>query len=197
MTGQIQLNSPFGKAIFQLASRPEFNTFCDVGAWNGEGSTRCLFEGAKLHGGHIYSIEGDLNMYRQAEKVWWNNQVVHLLYGTLHRNVLTREEVLSNPKFGLISEHYNLWYQTEYNTCMSAPIVSVPPCDVVLLDGGEFSTQGDWNVLKHSKLQAVLLDDTQVMKTSMVREELFASPEWKCVRDEPHDRNGWSIFLRV
>lgn len=196
MTGQIQPNSPFGRVIISVASRPGFATFCEIGAWNGEGSTRCLFEGARQHGGHIYSVEGDPEMYKQAERVWRNNPLVHLSYGTVHRNVLTREQVTSHSLFNRVSDHYNLWYDTEYKTAMTAPLVTVPACDVILLDGGEFSTQGDWDTLNHPNLRAVLLDDTQVIKTNAIREQLFADPTWTCLRDEPTDRNGWAVFLR-
>jgi hypothetical protein len=198
MTGQINMNTAFGREIARIASDPRYLTFCEVGTWNGDGSTRCIYEGIKHHpDARLYSIEGDPLMMAKAEAIWKGNSHVTLLMGTLHRNIMTENEVETHPRFHTVRDHYRLHYTTERRTANLTPIVKPPPCDVILLDGGEFSTEGDWNALYHRNLRVVMLDDTQVIKTNRIMIELLTDPGWKCLRNEPNDRNGWAIFERV
>lgn len=191
------MDSKFGQVISELASDSTYTTFCEIGTWNGQGSTKCFLDGfSKRSGAILYSIEGDPAMHEIASKNLRNEPRVVLKYGTLHRDILTDTEVLSHKLFSKIDAHYRLWYPTELNTVKNAPLVSVPHCDVILLDGGEFSTCGDWNVLNHDKLRVVLLDDTQVIKTNELYTTLKTLETWKCTHDYPTDRNGWAVFVK-
>lgn len=197
MTGQINLDTEFGRAIYTIARDVRYTSFCEVGSWNGLGSTRCFYEGLRSRPEvRLYSIEADPAMMALARKTWDGVPNVTLLFGTLHRTGMTREEVLSHPLYPRVKDHYILHYDTEMNVLKTSPSVSVPPCDVVLLDGGEFSTEGDWAALYHDGLRIVMLDDTQVIKTNRILTQLLADPAWKCLRNEPGDRNGWAIFER-
>ena len=197
MSGQIQIGSAFGQAIREIALNPKYHTICEVGTWNGLGSTACLYSGIQhRNDARLYSIEGNRDMYQQAYKHWKNAPNVTLLYGTLHRNIMTRSEIENHALFRKVDQHYFLHYESEYASCVQSPVVDVPPCDVIVLDGGEFSTRGDWEVLQHPNTKVVVLDDTQVIKTNEIRSELLASSLWICTRDEPNDRNGWAIFVR-
>lgn len=193
--GQVLPESAFGNAIRFVVSQDKYRTFCEVGTWNGQGTTVCLY--TRRPGTHLYSIEGNPAMYASATRYWQGKPGITLLYGTLHRSILSREDVERHPRFPTIKEHYWLHYAAEELVAQNAPLVTVLPCDVVLLDGGEFSTQGDWETLRHPGIKVVILDDTQVMKTYAIYDELKSSLEWICLRDEPHDRNGWAIFERV
>lgn len=198
MTGQINTTTEFGREIARICSDNRYSTICEVGAWNGDGSTRCIYEGIKNRpNAHIYSIEGDSSMFEIAKRVWTGNPRVTLMFGTLHRNIMTAKEVETHPRFHKVSEHYYIHYTNELRTVSSSPLVTPPPCDVILLDGGEFSTEGDWKALYHDKLQVVMIDDTQVIKTNRILNELLNNPSWKCLRNEPTDRNGWAIFQRT
>ena len=197
MTGQINLDCEFGRMISMVAADTRYSTFCEVGTWNGMGSTRCFYDGlSKRGGGMLYSIEGDPEMFKGAQRVWNQNPRVTLLYGTLHRDILSQGEIMAHPHFSKINDHYRLWYPTELRTTKEAPVVSVPPCDVILLDGGEFSTRGDWKTLNHSELRVVFLDDTQVIKTHDIYEALKQSVEWTCPAENQNERNGWAMFVR-
>ena len=196
MTGQINLDTAFGRAIVEIASDPHYTTFCEVGTWNGMGSTRCIYEGIKGRDAFLYSIEGDREMAIRAKEVWKNTPRVKVEWGSLHRNVMSNDAVRHHPLFYRISDHYQLHYAAEVRSTVFSPIVTPPPCDVILLDGGEFSTEGDWAALAHKNLRIVMLDDTQVIKTNQIYNSLLKSPEWKCLYDQPHDRNGWAIFAR-
>lgn len=198
MMGQINLDTKFGWAISRIAADPRYSTFCEVGTWNGQGSTRCFYEGMKTRPRtHLYSIEGDPFMMMKAREVWKNYPKVTLMMGTLHRNIMSEQEVESHPLFPGVRDHYRLHYVSELRAVTLTPLVKPPPCDVILLDGGEFSTEGDWKALYHDNLKVVMLDDTQVVKTNRILNELLNDPKWVCLANEPTDRNGWAIFERA
>lgn len=196
--GQINLDTQFGNVIKEIASNPLYHTFCEVGTWNGKGSTRCIYEGIQDRPNtHLYSIEGDPFMFHEAEKLWSENPKVSLLMGTLHRTIMDEHEIVSHPSYYKVHDHYRLYYVSELRSVRLTPLVTVPPCDCILLDGGEFSTYGDWNALYHENLKVVMLDDTQVIKTNKLYNELKQNPSWKCMYDVPNDRNGWAVFYRI
>ena len=68
--------------------------------------------------------------------------------------------------------------------------------DVLILDGGEFSSYGEFKALGE-KARVICLDDShRAVKNRRVREDLAASNEWYALVDRPDERNGWSIFCR-
>ena len=42
--GQINIESDFGRVIYELAKKEENSVFVDIGTWNGLGSTKCFIE---------------------------------------------------------------------------------------------------------------------------------------------------------
>lgn len=198
MTGQINMDSGFGKAIYQIASNPKYSTFCEVGTWNGLGSTVCLYEGIRNRNAHLYSIEAYKPMYDQAIQHWKDKSNITLLYGTLHRSILPREFIQNHKAFMIVAEHYRLYYEEEKACVETAPLVQVPPCEVLLLDGGEFTSEGDWGVLFGSHVKVVMLDDTYAIKTSTAYRYLLSNILWECVYIEKFEnhRLGSAIFVR-
>lgn len=199
--GQVAPDSLFGKVLERLAENESYRTFLEVGTWNGEGSTRSIATGIQHRNtpAEFWSYEANLEMFGKASQYWSSRpQWLHLVYGSLHGTVMSRDQVVSHPNYPLVKEHYTLWYDDEAKCCTQSPIVLPPESvDVILLDGGEFSTAGDWEVLKKCNPKVVALDDTSVIKTSDIRKELLESSEWETVEDHPKDRNGWAIFKRA
>ena len=197
--GQINNNTLFGQLITRLASDDQYSTICEIGTWNGQGSTRCVMEGLKNRKNPFvfYSIEANKEFHTKAINYWSPcPPSLNLLYGSLHNKVMSRHEVENHPLYFNIRDHYNLWYEDEYICATQSPHVILPvsQVDIVILDGGEFSTAEDWNILKTYNPKIVILDDTCVIKTSQIRKELLESPLWECLFDTQYDRNGWAIF---
>jgi hypothetical protein len=67
--------------------------------------------------------------------------------------------------------------------------------DFLLLDGGEFSTYSEWNILKN-RSKIIVLDDTLVLKCKKIREELLNDDNYELIIDYPSDRNGFAIFKK-
>ena len=69
-----------------------------------------------------------------------------------------------------------------------------PQIDMVLFDGHDVQTDGEFDLLK-PRLRIAALDDTREMKNRRQREMLLAEG-WTVLGDNQTDRNGWSIFER-
>jgi hypothetical protein len=202
--GQINPDISFGKKLIEIASSPEYKTFLEVGAWNGQGSTRCLLLGILQHNpsAKLYSLEANKEMFEKAQQFYSPcPPQLTLIHGSLHHKCMALEDIHRHPKFYKFLEAGNAYYKwiyEEQTSVYASPIYSIPheTLDVVLIDGGEFSAQGDWEILKAKQPKLVCLDDTQVMKTHHIYNELKSSPQWDTLADFPEERNGWAVFGR-
>ena len=200
MSGQINLDSRLGKELYNLGKNENFHTYLEVGTWNGKGSTLCLAEGIRIKerpgDSHFYSLESQLDMYKDACNFWQAKNVpfLHLLYGRLSDKIMSEDEIKSHTAFPSVKEHFDLYYKSDCVTQKVAPLLSYFPSfiDVLLLDGGEFSSYGDWEAIKHHRPRVVALDDTNVIKNSRLLSELKVAG-WKVI-SEGDDRNGWAIL---
>ena len=90
------------------------------------------------------------------------------------------------------------WHSIDMENLATCSFLEDRDFDVVFLDGGEYTTYFEYKELvKSPTLRMIICDDTNMNKCKKVREELFASTEWKIIQDHPLDRNGWSVFVRV
>lgn len=202
--GQINIDSKFGEHLFKLASDNQYNTYLEVGTWNGQGSTKCLMSGILQNNPNakLYSLEANPNMFQQAKQFWSANynQLI-LLHGTLHQELLSLDEIQKHPMFHTVArygEQYKEWLENDRRDMNTSQQIVIPEetIDVIIIDGGEFSGMGDWKVLKRKNPKVVCLDDTSVIKSYYIREELLNSDIWEVIADEVNDRNGFSIFKR-
>lgn len=67
--------------------------------------------------------------------------------------------------------------------------------DFLLLDGGEFSTYREWQLLKN-RSRFVALDDTQTMKCSLIRQEVLSASNYKILVDSD-ERNGFMFIENI
>jgi len=203
--GQINIDQQFGVFLSEIASDERFSTYLEVGSWNGQGSTRCIMTGILTNNAKakLYSLEADGEMYTRAMFFWRDKHPqLHLIYGTLHKDIMPLAEVESHPMFHKYSpsgDNYKYWHYQESETVLYSPLVEIPEktIDVIVIDGGEYSAHGDWKVLKTKQPKIVCLDDSQVVKNFLIRKELMESNDWKVIADEPEDRNGWTVFERI
>lgn len=202
--GHVNTDNHFGKLLYKLGTDTQFKTYVDIGTWNGQGTTLCIMTGileknptAKLH-----SLEANVEMYMRAFQFWGSKYPqLNLIHGTLHKKLMPINDVLSNPmfyKYLPAGDKYKEWYNDEANSVLTAKIVDIPEneVDVVVIDGGEYSADGDWEVLETKNPKIVCLDDSQAVKAYNLKNRLLSSSHWDLVIDTPSDRNGWTIFKR-
>jgi hypothetical protein len=100
-----------------------------------------------------------------------------------------------------LTEEEGHWLEADLANLESAPLVldRLPPViDLLVLDGGEFTTYGEFHLL-HPRVSAwILLDDTRTRKCRDILEEVRAGqvPQWIIV-DESQERNGVAVLRRL
>lgn len=193
--GQINPDMAFGALIKKIAGEPDVKSIVDIGAWNGLGTTRCLMEGIKDRtDAHVYSYENKKDFWQVAARNWQGNDKVSVIYGRLTDRLMTPEEITTHRHFANVKDHYDLWYADDVKCFKDSPLVAPPgTIDFVVIDGGEFSTQGDWEVVSKYEPKYIGLDDTQVIKCSDIEAELDNNPKYEKI-GSGKDRNGWALF---
>ena len=193
--GEIGSASSFGQALSETASSAP--VIIEVGSGSGLGSTACLVRGLQKEG-RLYAIEAARERADACRANHSHDSRVHVLHGVVSRDALmTRGQVLTHALFPAIEGHYDQCYAKEAADYDSAPHVldRLPKqCDMLVLDGGEFSSWGDWSVLKDTRPTWVALDDVNVIKTSSIADELTVQGWHETFRTD--ERNGSSIFRR-
>lgn len=203
MLGQVTRDSPFGRALMKEASRPGINKILEVGTWNGAGTTLCLVTGICMKNDtskvSIVSVEANAEMYKTACKTWERKPpFLHLLHGTLSKEIMTPLEVESHPLFSKVKAHYDLHYMTDCNSIVKSPEIDFEntSVDMVVLDGGEFCGRADFRCCLKLNPTIIALDDINVIKNRDTYNLLIKhKQEWVLV-DSGEDRNGWAIFRR-
>ena len=206
MKGQINRGTEFGDAIYEYALNEKFKTYVEIGTWNGQGSTKCFVDGllqrkddAKLH-----SLETDLDFYNQAKEYWHSQSIIYKnLFSKLkliHGRVVEGKEIFEEEKvrnYKKFDERYLQWRNHDlnaYETCKNVLSEFPKNIDVLLLDGGEFSTYKEFLILK-DRTKIIMLDDTQELKCEQVVTDLESSDEWVCIHSSK-DRQGWAMYKK-
>ena len=67
--------------------------------------------------------------------------------------------------------------------------------DIILLDGGEFTTYYEFQILKN-KCKILMLDDINTEKCKLIVEEICSDPTWKIIK-RMNLRNGYLIAEKI
>jgi hypothetical protein len=200
-TGQINMNSILGNEIYTLCKKDNIKNIVEVGTWNGEGSTVCVMNGImeKENKSILYSIEADITQYNKAIHFWNNKNTegkLVLLNGVLHTETASDEDIstVCNERNPYVKE----FHVRETNLLQINKIIDTDnfhDIDITILDGGEYTTRGDFNKLIVKTNKVIVLDDVCVFKCKKIRQELLDSSDWLLYKENLHDRHGWSIFI--
>tara|TARA_R100000152_G_C6781965_1_gene217809 strand:- start:5018 stop:5653 length:636 start_codon:yes stop_codon:yes gene_type:complete len=203
MSGQINRRTALGEAIFNIASNTSYKSYLEIGTWNGQGSTKCFLDGLLPRDDEwsFYSLESDPSFYNQAINFWSDvekNPKVNLLLG----RIIDEDELIdinNLKKQDPVKKEYPIWKQNDLNNYQQVENIAhlLPEFfDVILLDGGEFSTLAEFHKLKN-KCSIFILDDTNELKTKECQLLLEASPDWVACERDDYDRHGYSIYKKI
>jgi hypothetical protein len=195
--GQI-CNNSFSKEIELYASNVNYKTYLEIGTWNGLGSTKAFVNGFNNRDDYIfYSLECNKDKSLDAKKLY-NNDKIHIL-----NEVIWNEEPADFYKIFpqcLTNDLYKKWNEIDIinmkncNLFLNRP--NLPTLfDVVLLDGGEFTTYHEFQILKN-KCKILLLDDTNSFKCKLIVEEIENNKSWKIIKQN-NERNGFLIAEKL
>ena len=210
MVGQINRGTTTGEFIFNLCLKSEVQTIVEIGTWNGLGSTKCVADALlqRFDESKMFSLEANKKMYDLAKSHWdltllsynsFMKEKINLLYGRIieKEDLIPLEELRTYPSY--IPDWEN-WYQQDIASIeLSENVLNTIPLsiDLLLLDGGEFSTLSEFNKLK-DRANYILCDDTRTTKCTKIVEELKKNNKFEIIFDNQEDgRNGFTAFRRI
>lgn len=199
--GQINLDTKPGQIIYDISARLDINTIFEIGTWNGMGSTMCVIKSLidnNLYNKKFISIDLYPEMYNEAlENLKDYLHLVELLHGRIIGAEDTDWFDHSIIDFNT-DTHAKLYYKTdmEFLTTMKDVSDKIPNyIDLLILDGGEYTTYPEWKKLR-SRTKIVVLDDVNILKTSRIRKEILESNNYITIYEDLEYRNGFSAFER-
>jgi hypothetical protein len=197
--GQISLNTKLGGFLFSSALNMYINNFLEIGTWNGLGSTKCFIDGFKnrLTSFKFYSLECNSEKSEYARKLYQNIDNVYILNEVL-LNEMPKD---INEVFPILLENstYSYWNDIDFNNMKNKKLFfernDLPKVfDLILLDGGEFTTWYEYNMIK-DKCKILVLDDTNTFKCKKIVEDIRENNKWNILL-ESNERNGILICER-
>ena len=193
MPGQINRGSRLGDYIYDLVLRPEISRIVEIGTWNGLGSTMCIREAitdSRKAGYSVHSLEANKKMHRLAVKnhrpPLANFQIVH---GRVIDDVPTEYDPPLRPEEKDWLRDDLAAYRTSPNVRATLP----ETIDLLILDGGEFTSEQEFRLLA-PRSRHIIMDDTcrdHSRKFCRIRDEILAAGPQRVVVDAIDDRNGW------
>lgn len=199
--GQITLNNRIGQFLFKCVQDDNLKTFLEIGTWNGLGSTKCIIDGLKLRKSDyvFYSLECNFEKCGDAQKYYLNIPNVHILNEVLFNDIPPNlydifPQLITNKTF----EH---WNHIDLENMRDKPLFLNRPdlpimFDMILLDGGEFTTYFEYQMIK-DRCKILLLDDSNVDKCKKIVDDILSQPnKWKVIFND-NERNGTFGCVRI
>ena len=220
--GQI-CNDDFSDDIRQYASDPKNKTFLEIGTWNGLGSTKAFVEGFAQRARPdsegfaqrarptqeekekedvsdyiFYSLECNADKCADAAKLYADNTRVHILNEVIwNQEPADFYEVFPQCRTNPTLQR---WHEIDMLNMQKCQVFldrpEIPPMfDVILLDGGEFTTYYEYQLLK-KRCKILMLDDVNADKCKKIVQEIEADPSW-CILKRGDVRGGYLIAERM
>lgn len=193
--GQIQLESEFGKSIRECILHYTPKSIVEIGTWKGLGSTFTVIKALQEanYKANFISLETNVEFYNIAK----NNLKDYLNYVTLvlGRIIEPREIDDFVTKNSLDIQHLGWLEEDKHNYTLCPNVLPQIPnqIDLLILDGGEFSTYAEWVVLR-DRSKIIMLDDTKMLKCKQIVAESLANPNYYLLMNSD-ERNGFHVFI--
>ncbi len=193
--GQITPESDIGKKIIDIVSNESIKSILEIGTWNGMGSTKCIVEGLNKRKDTnyvFYSLEANSDKSDFAKQLYSDMPNVHILNEVVYNGP---QDDASSIFCDLYTDNNNTFWNTiDLENIKGKPLFlernDIPyTFDVVLLDGGVFTTWYEYLLLK-DRCKILILDDVNIAKCKRISDDIKAHPEkWEII-DETNMRNG-------
>ena len=187
--GQIDSKSDIGRWIYFLSSLSSTSVIIEIGTWNGKGSSNLIARGvvkSKNINKTVIGLEINKNFVTKAQK----NLKKYQFFKVLHGSVVNVSEV---DRDDLTDSEIN-WLTDDLINIEKVPVIldQLPSeINLLLLDGGEFTTYAEYKNLKSRINGYVILDDTESRKCRRI---LLEAKKEKLVIFESHERNGTAVL---
>ena len=198
--GQILRGTELGDLIYELVSnRKDIINIVESGSWDGLGTTRCVLDGLRQDQ-RFTSIE----LYRDMYEATLKNNSKHIndhRIKFINGSIVRHEDAFwfDHSEIDLDSDlHAKLWFKSDLESlknCIDVTEELPVKIDLLILDGGEYTTYPEWKKLAE-RTRIVILDDSSIFKCSRIRKELLDDSQYFCLIDRPKSRNGFCAFER-
>ena len=196
-SGQIKKNHEIGRWIEFLASLPNVNNIVEIGTWNGRGSSQAIIRGVKSRSKasratvKIMGYEINPEMAKSANKVLRRFKFFNVIYGSvINIQDLDRANLGETEKIWL--EQDEVWMKNAPNVYSTVPEY----IDLLILDGGEFSTLAEFRLLNKRVTGWIILDDTKTRKCSEILNLVKDEKRFEVIY-ESDERHGTAILKRL
>lgn len=193
--GQI-CNDSFSKYITEFALNKKYKNYLEIGTWNGLGSTKAFIDGLLKRNDNycFYSLECNKDKSVDAKNRYNKYHKVHIL-----NEVIWNEEPSDFYEIFpqcLTNKMYKRWNEVDLINMKKCKLflnrTNLPKIfDVILLDGGEFTTYHEFQKLKN-RCKILMLDDINTDKCKLIVKEIENNPNWIILKKE-NVRNGFLI----
>lgn len=198
--GQISPNSEAGKLIYDLSSRIDVLNIVEIGTWSGLGTTLCVINAIK--NGNLEKNFFSIELYPEMFDVAVNNLKDNLKFvKLLNGRIIEFDDIFWFDHKTIDyspGSHASLYYHKDISLLKNSKNVidQIPQeIDLLILDGGEYTTYPEWIKLK-DRTRIVILDDSNILKCNRIRQEILESKLYVTLFDNIDLRNGFSIFER-
>jgi len=194
--GQIIPEGSVGKLLIKTIQEPLKN-IVEIGTWNGLGSTKCFLLGLQ-DSTSFYTLETNREKVEIAKQNL--SSLIRPNVTFLWGSILSPEDIV-NPESvfpELVNPEFKRWHSLDMENIYSSPnVLSQLPeeIDFLLLDGGEFTTWYEFQILFPRCKKWIALDDVLVSKCKKIREYLRGHALWS--ETYIQERNGFSLFRHL
>lgn len=192
LRGQI-CNDRFSEIIRQFSKNKDYKSFLEIGTWNGLGSTKQFIDELKNRDDDyiFFSLECNIEKSQYAKNLYMDLSKVHILNEVLYRD---------DPAnfYDIFPQVFEKWHCVDMENMKKCNLFlerdNLPKIfDVVLLDGGEFTTYFEFQLIK-DRCKYLLLDDIKVEKCTKIVEEIKSEPnKWEIIEENKATRNGYLV----
>ena len=174
--------------------RPRCLKNCQIGAWEGKGSTRVLAKAASTRPDtksvSILSLEAARERAKRAQKRNRKFSFVEVVWGSI-----VAEKDLD---YHGLNGNESVWIAEDINALKNCPQIldSIPESiDALFLDGGEFSTKKEYDLLFNRITKWLILDDTLTRKSAAIAKMIREGTAPFVVVVDSHQRNGFMVAI--
>lgn len=191
-TGQIHGDDSLAAWLRAIALDPDVLCFLEIGAWEGNGSTRILRQVAEQRRSlRVMSLEANASRAKRAQRRNASSPFVQVMWGS----VVNKDQLETVN----LTDGERSWLAEDVIALSDCPLVldRIPTnLDALFLDGGEFSTLAEYSILSGRVTKWLVLDDTQTRKSRAIAEEIRSGgSQFECVIDSD-ERNGFMVAKR-
>lgn len=205
--GQVNRGSSLGEIIYNLCLQDDIRNIVEIGTWNGMGSTKCIYDAMSEKKGEylVYSLECNQEFYNICLENYKHLPVLNN-FNLILGSIIEPEENL-DPMFNYDEKLFfqysrqiqSDWFKEDVKNCKNVKnVIGILPekIDLLILDGGEFSSLSEFNKLK-DRSTYFILDDTIIIKNYEVANIMRSDSQFEILHDVVNDRNGYLVAKKV